>query len=254
MKTINNMHISLAAEHIFDIFGFPITNTLLMSWIAMAILILVSLLATRKLKVIPRGIQNFVEAIIELILDFITQITGDIKQSEKFFPFVTTIFIFILLSNWLGLVPGVGTIGFFKVVHSEEGGRLFVPFFRSANSDLNMTLALAIISVITTQIFGIICIGFSKHLSKYISLKNPGLTFAGILEAMAEGVKIISFSFRLFGNIFAGEVLLVAIAFLLPFIAPLPFMFLELFVGFIQALIFSLLTLVFLQIATSEAH
>ncbi len=248
------MHISLAAERIFTVFGMPITNTLLMSWIAMAILILISVFSSRKLRLIPKGLQNFLESIIELILDFIAQITGDRKQAEKFFPLVTTIFIFVLLSNWLGLVPGVGTIGFFEVAHAEEGGRLFVPFFRSTNSDLNMTLALAIISVIATQIFGIITIGFFKHFSRYISFKNPGLTFAGILEGIAEVVKILSFSFRLFGNIFAGEVLLVVTAFLVPFIAPLPFMFLELFVGFIQALIFSMLTLVFLQIATSEVH
>lgn len=247
------MYISLAAERIFNIFGIPITNTLLMSWIAMAVLILVSFLATRKLKLVPQGFQNFIEAIIESILDFITSITSDRKQSEKFFPLVTTIFIFILLSNWLGLIPGVGTIGFFEVDNVKEGHRIFVPLLRSTNSDLNMTLALALVSVIATQIFGIAGIGFFKYLSKYIS-KNPGLTFAGILEGIAEAVKILSFSFRLFGNIFAGEVLLVVTAFLLPFIAPLPFMLLELFVGFIQALIFSLLTLVFLKIATAEAH
>lgn len=249
------MHISLAAERIFTVLGIPITNTLLMSWIAMAVLILTSFLATRKLKLIPRGLQNFTEAIVESILNFISQITGDRKQAEKFFPLVTTIFVFILLSNWLGLVPGVGTIGFFEVAHAGDGQhQLFVPLFRSANSDLNMTLAMAIVSVVATQIFGIITIGFFKHLSKYISLKNPGLTFAGILEAIAEAVKILSFSFRLFGNIFAGEVLLVVMAFLLPFIAPLPFMLLELFVGFIQALIFAMLTLVFLKIAIAEAH
>jgi F-type H+-transporting ATPase subunit a len=248
------MHISLAAERIFTVFGIPITNTLLMSWIAMAVLILISVFSNRELRLIPKGLQNFLESIIELILDFITQITGDRKQAEKFLPLIATIFIFVLLSNWLGLVPGVGTVGFFEAVHAEEGGRLLVPFFRSTNSDLNMTLALAIISVIATQIFGIITIGFFKHFSRYISFKNPGLTFAGILEGIAEAVKILSFSFRLFGNIFAGEVLLVVTAFLVPFIAPLPFMFLELFVGFIQALIFAMLTLVFLQIATSEAH
>ena len=248
------MHISLAAERIFAVFGMPITNTLLMSWIAMVILILTSFFATRKLKLIPKGLQNFTEAIVEFILGFITQIIGNRKEAEKFFPLVTTIFVFILLSNWLGLVPGVGTIGFFEVAHTEGGNQLFVPLFRSANSDLNMTLALAIVSVVATQIFGIITIGFFKHIGKYISFKNPGLTFAGILEGIAEVVKILSFSFRLFGNIFAGEVLLVVIAFLIPFIAPLPFMFLELFVGFIQALIFAMLTLVFLKIAISEAH
>lgn len=248
------MHISLAAEHIFEIFGMPITNTLIMSWIAMAILIVISLVATRKLKLIPKGIQNFIEAIVELILNFIEQITGNRKEAEKFFPLVTTIFVFILISNWLGLIPGVGTIGFFEVAHGHDGHTVFTPLFRSANSDLNMTLAMAIVSVVATQIFGIITIGFFKHISKYISFKNPGMTFAGILEGIAEFIKIISFSFRLFGNILAGEVLLVVIAFLLPYIAPLPFMLLEIFVGFIQALIFAMLTLVFLKIAVSEAH
>lgn len=237
------MHISLAAEKIFTVFEIPVTNTLLMSWIAMAVLILTSLFATRKLRLIPKGIQNFAEAVIELILNFITQITGDREQAEKFFPLVTTIFVFILFSNWLGIVPGVGTIELFEV-----------PLLRSANSDLNMTLALAIVSVVATQLFGIVTIGFFRHLGKYVSFKNPGLTFAGILEAIAEAVKVLSFSFRLFGNIFAGEVLLVVVGVLIPFLAPLPFMLLELFVGFIQALIFAMLTLVFLTIAVSEAH
>lgn len=249
------MHISLAAEQIFTIFGMPITNTLLMSWIVMAILILTSIFATRKLRLVPRGFQNFVESIIEAALGFMTQITGNKKETERFFPLVITIFIFIMLSNWLGLMPGIGTIGFFEVVHASDGNhQLFIPLFRSVNSDLNMTLALAIVSVVGTQIFGIITLGFFKHISKYISFKDPGLTFAGILEGIAELVKILSFSFRLFGNIFAGEVLLIVIAFLVPFVVPLPFMLLELFVGFIQALIFAMLTLVFLKIAVSEAH
>lgn len=248
------MHISLAAEHVFTVFGFPITNTLLMSWVAMGILIIVSIITTRRLKLIPGKLQNVVESIIELMLDFIKKVVGEKKQAEQFFPIVATIFIFILLSNWLGLVPGIGTIGFFEINMTEQGHYIFIPLFRSTNSDINMTLALAIVSVIAAQIFGIAAIGFFKYISRYISFKNPILTFTGILELIAELAKFISFSFRLFGNIFAGEVLLVVIAFLLPFIAPLPFMLLELFVGFVQALIFAMLTLVFLKIAVSEIH
>lgn len=248
------MHISLAAEHVFTLFGFPITNTLLMSWIAMAVLIIISIIATRKLQLVPSPLQNFIESIVEAMLDFIKKVIGEKKQAEQFFPLIATIFIFILLSNWLGLIPGIGTIGFFEIDKTHEGHEIFIPFFRSTNSDINMTLALAIVSVIATQIFGIIGIGAFKYISKYVNLKNPILTFTGILELIAEIAKLISFSFRLFGNIFAGEVLLVVMAFLVPFIAPLPFMVLELFVGFIQALIFAMLTLVFLKIAVSETH
>lgn len=248
------MHISLAAEHIFTIFGFPITNTLLMSWVAMAILIIISIIATRKLQLVPLTLQNFIESIVEAMLGFIEKVVGEKKQAELFFPLIATIFIFVLLSNWLGLIPGIGTIGFFEIDKVNEGHKIFVPFFRSTNSDINMTLALAIISVVATQIFGITAIGAFKYISKYVNLKNPILGFAGILEFIAEIAKLISFSFRLFGNIFAGEVLLVVIAFLIPFIAPLPFMVLELFVGFVQALIFAMLTLVFLKIAVSETH
>ncbi|MDA2935794.1 F0F1 ATP synthase subunit A [Patescibacteria group bacterium AH-259-L05] len=248
------MHISLAAEHVFTLFGFPITNTLLMSWIAIAILIIISIIATRKLQLIPSPLQNVVESIVETMLNFIEKVVGEKKQAEQFFPLIATIFIFILLSNWLGLVPGIGTIGFFEIDKAQNGHEMFIPFFRSTNSDINMTLALAIVAVIATQIFGITAIGTFKYISRYINFKNPILTFTGILELIAEIAKLISFSFRLFGNIFAGEVLLVVIAFLIPFIAPLPFMVLELFVGFVQALIFAMLTLVFLKIATSETH
>jgi len=248
------MHISLSAEHIFTIFGFSVTNTLLMSWIAIGILIIISITINRKLKLIPDGFQNFIESIIEVILNFIEKVVGEKKQAEQFFPLIATIFIFILLSNWLGLIPGIGSIGFFEIDQAEHGVKIFIPLLRSTNSDINMTLALAIISVMAAQIFGIAAIGTFKYISKYINFKNPLLTFTGILEFIAEIAKLISFSFRLFGNVFAGEVLLVVIAFLVPFIAPLPFMLLELFVGLIQSLIFAMLTLVFLKIAVSETH
>lgn len=247
------MEISLAAEKIFEIFGFPVTNTLLMSWIAMLVLIIFSAMALRKVRAIPRGVQNFVEAVIEFLLDLIDSVTHNRTQSIKFFPIIATIFIFVITSNWLGLLPGIGTIGFHETLHGKE---VFVPLFRSANSDLNNTLALAVISVASVQIFGIITIGFFKYAGKFFvsPLKKPyGVgTFVGILELVSEFSKMISFSFRLFGNIFAGEVLLVVIAMIIPYVVPLPFMFLELFVGFIQALVFSMLTLVFLKMAVTE--
>lgn len=247
------MEISLAAEKVLEIFGFPITNTLLMSWIAMAVLVVASLMAVRKIKAVPRGAQNFIEMAVEFLLDLIDSVTRNRKQSIRFFPIVSTIFIFVVTSNWLGLLPGIGTIGFPEELHGEE---VFVPLFRSANSDLNNTLALAIISVVSIQIFGIISIGFFRYAGRFFvsPLKKPYFvgTFVGILELTSEVSKMISFSFRLFGNIFAGEVLLVVVSMIVPYVVPLPFMFLEIFVGFIQALVFAMLTLVFLKMAVTE--
>lgn len=247
------MEISLASEKIFEVFGFPITNTLLMSWLAMAILIVFGFFVSRKLKAVPRGAQNFIEMVIEFLLNLIDSVTHNRKQSIKFFPIIATIFIFVIVSNWLGLLPGVGTIGFSETLHNKE---VFVPLFRSTNSDLNNTLALAIISVVITQFFGIMAIGFFKYLKKFFvsPIKKPYVvgTFVGTLELISEVSKMISFSFRLFGNIFAGEVLLVVVSMIIPYVVPLPFMFLEIFVGFIQALVFAMLTLVFLKMAVTE--
>lgn len=247
------MEISLAAEEVFKIWGFPVTNTLLMSWIAMAVLVALSIFSTRKFRAVPKGSQNFLEAVMEFLLSLIDSVTQNRKQSIKFFPIVATIFIFIITSNWLGLLPGIGTVGFHEI---HRGKDVFVPLFRSANSDLNNTLALAVISVVSVQIFGIMAIGFFKYAGKFFvsPVKKPYFigTFVGLLEIVSELSKMISFSFRLFGNIFAGEVLLVVIALIIPFVVPLPFMFLEIFVGFIQALVFAMLTLVFLKMAVTE--
>ncbi|KKP36499.1 MAG: ATP synthase subunit a [Candidatus Roizmanbacteria bacterium GW2011_GWA2_32_13] len=246
------MNISLKAETIFNIGSFSVTNTILMSWIASLIILIVLILVSKKLKDVPSKFQSLVEVIFEGAITMMDQITGSHEKSKKFFPFVFTFFIFILLSNWLGIVPGVGSIGISEFHNSEE---VFIPLLRTANSDINITLAFAIISVIMTHIFGVITIGFFKHASKYISFKK-GLIyfFVGILELIGELAKFLSFSFRLFGNIFAGEVLLVVIAFLIPYIAPIPFLGLELFVGLIQSLIFAMLTLVFFGMATNKEH
>ena len=243
--------ISLKAEKITQIFGFPITNALIMSWATIIILLLVFYFGTRKLRLVPRGLQNVIEAIYEEVLSFIDLITGERSRSEHFFGLSFTLLIFILTANWLGILPGVGSIGFYQ---KEAGKEVFIPLARSANSDLNMTLALALISVIATHIMGARLLGFGAHIKKYFDFSGPIQFFVGILELVGEFAKIISFSFRLFGNIFAGEVLLIIIALLSPFIAPIPFLGLELFVGLIQAIIFATLTLVFLNIAASEGH
>lgn len=240
------MEISLAAEKIGSILGLPITNSMLMTWIAGIFLIIISFLATRKTSIVPRGIQNFMETVIEFLFNTVNDVIGDREQSKKYFPLLATIFIFIITNNWLGLLPGVGTVGFHEQIHGKE---VLVPLLRGGNADLNMTIALAAIAVIAVQIFGIVAIGFVKNTKKYINFSNPINTFVGFLELISEVSRTISFAFRLFGNIFAGEVLLTVIAMIIPYVVPLPFMGLELFVGAIQALVFTMLTLVFIKTA-----
>lgn len=245
---------TLSSETIAHIGSFEIRNTLVNSWIAVVFLVIVAFAFFKKGgKLVPKGLQNFVEAIVELLFNFFNSVTQDSKQTKKFFPIVATIFIFVITANWMGIFPGVGPIGIYE---QHEGHEILVPFFRSAYSDVNLTLALAIISVVMTQIFGISSLGFFHYAGKFFinPLKDPIGCFVGILELISELAKLISFSFRLFGNIFAGEVLLTVIGFLLPFIAPLPFYGLELFVGFVQALVFAILTLVFMKMAVTSHY
>lgn len=247
------MNISLAAEPLFHIGTFPVTNTLLMAWAVIVFLAVIAFFVNKRMRLIPRGLQNVVEFVLEGLYNLVDSVTHDRKQTKKFFPLVATIFLFVILSNWIEVVPGLGTIGL-KEMHN--GHPIIVPFIRSASADLNVTLAIAVISVFSTQVFGIAALGFFKYAGKFINFHGPIEFFTGILELISEVAKMISFSFRLFGNIFAGEVLLAVVSFLVPYIVPLPFLFLEIFVGFVQALVFSMLTLVFLKMAVTshEAH
>lgn len=234
--------ISLAAEKIGSVFGFPITNSLLATWVVMAILLVFSLAATRNMTLVPRGLQSIAEMLVGGLYDFFTSVAG--KYIKQFFPLVASFFLFILVANWFGLLPGVGTVGFYEA-------NKFVPLLRGSNADLNMTLALAIISIVAIQYFGFKTLGF-HYSTRFVNFKGPIDFFLGILEIISQIANILSFTFRLFGNIFAGEVLLTVMAFLMPFIVPLPFMALELFVGFIQALVFAMLTAAFLNVAVSH--
>jgi F-type H+-transporting ATPase subunit a len=230
--------ISLKAERIFNLWGFPVTNSLVAAWLSILILFIVAIMVRLKLKLVPSKIQNLFEMVIEYFLNLMEEIYGSKEKAKKVFPWVATFFLFILLSNWLGILPGFGSITFHHA-----------PFLRSANADLNTTLALAIISVLISQIFGIAAAGFFRYLKRFINFKGPINLFVGFLEFFSELAKVVSFSFRLFGNIFAGEVLLIVVSILVPYFAPLPFYFLEIFVGFIQALVFTMLTVVFIRLA-----
>lgn len=237
-------HISLSAEKLWTVAGLPITNALLTTWLVMGILVLVTILATRNLRLIPGYGQSIVELIVGGLYDFFASVTG--KHIAKFFPLLASLFLFIIAANWVGLLPGVGTVGFF---HGEE----FTPLLRGATADLNTTLALAIVAVFAIQYFGFQTVGI-HYSRRFLNFKDPIYFVLGILEIISEVSKIVSFAFRLFGNIFAGEVLLTVMAFLMPFIVPLPFLMMELFVGFIQALVFSMLTAVFLNVAVSHSE
>lgn len=239
------IHISLPAEVIFNLFSFPVSNSLLVTWLLMGFLFGFSFLTTRSLRKIPSGIQNFVEIILEGLLNLFSQMVGE--RARMFFPLVTTFFIFIILGNWSGLIPGFGSIGLWDV---KEGHRVLIPFFRRATADLNTTLALAIFSVGAVQYFGLRQIKFT-YFKRFFNFRGPINFFVGFLELISEIAKIVSFSFRLFGNMFAGEVLIIVMVFLVPIFAPLPFLILEVFIGFIQAFIFTMLTLVFLNTAVS---
>lgn len=238
--------ISLKAETLFHIGSLPITNGYLVSCIALILLVIVGMILNNKLKLSVGWLQNLVEMVFEALLDLMESVLGSRAAAEKYLPLVATIFLFVITSNWLGLLPGVGSI----VYHSEEG---IVPLFRSPAADLNFTLAIALTSVIAANLLGMIKLGFFAHLGKFFNFSDPIMFFVGILELVSEFAKVISFSFRLFGNVFAGEVLMIIIGFLAAYIVPLPFMFLELFVGFIQAFVFAMLTLVFLSMHTT-AH
>lgn len=227
-----------------EILGFyknlPITNTLLVSWVVMVLLIAVGLVSRLSIKIIPGKLQNILEIVIGAGYDMVKDLAGD-KKARIFFPFMMTFFLYIIVGNWLGLIPGFGTITF-------KGH----PLLRGTNSDLNMTLALALISAIATHIFAVKYLGVKNYLLRWVAL-NPIFLFVGILEIISEFTKIISLSFRLFGNIFAGEVVLSTISSFFAFILPLPFYFLEIVVGFVQAAVFAMLTLVFM-VLLSEKH
>ena len=244
------MKISIVAEEVFKIGNFSVTNSLLAAWVAFLILTIFAIVSYFAIK---KGgkFTAFLHIVFEGFIDFMTSFAGSRETVKKYLPFVGTIFFYILISNWVGTLPGVETIGIHK-------GEEFVPLLRTANSDINMTLALAVILVVTTHVVGFTKIGFKHHIGKFLvnPLKKPIGFFVGLLEIIGEVSRIISLTFRLFGNIFAGSVLMLIISLLAPYIIPIPFLGLELFVGFIQALVFSVLSMMFISSATQlhEEH
>ena len=270
MSPETSHEVTIFAEPIFEVGGFHITNSLLNTWLAVFVVIIFGLAFRRAIGVIPRKAQNILEMIVEQLLGVFDSVTNSREKSLRFFPLIASFFFFVLLNNWLGLLPGIGSIG--KIV-SEHGEKVFVPFFRGGTADLNTTLALAIVGVVSTHLIGMTTVGVWCHLNKFINIQsiidipgkvtkdaailivNPIKLFVGFIEIVGELAKVASLSFRLCGNIFAGEVLLASMSAILAFGIPIPFMFLEIVVGLIQALIFAMLILVYLTIHTSvEEH
>lgn len=300
--------VAVAPEVMFEIGSFPVTPTILTMVLVFILLVAFAFFSTRKMEMVPSGLQNVMEAIIERLVSLFEGIAG--PMWAKFFSITATIFLLVIFSNYLGLIPGAGSIGFIKIseethtgiqdgqvcfktegtnecppsgifviadapafidtyelyyksqiehgIEAEQHAAL-VPIIRAPSSDINMPLALALVSVIMTQVYGMQKQGL-RYWTRFFSfgrlLKGDiafGLIdiFVGLVELISEIFKIVSFTFRLFGNIFAGEVILLIMAFLFALL-PLPFYGLEFFVAFIQAFVFAVLTAAFMRIATAE--
>ena len=302
-------HVALSGEPILSTSPRWFTNSLLMTIIVDIILLALALATRFSLKEIPSGLQNAMEMVVETLYGLAESVAG--KNAAKFFPWAATLFLLIIVSNWSGLIPGVGSIGFEHPVAAhaepatnegeapaeenttdeshgynltnqlamadgklvlvgleavqaapaaagvaaEEGGHKFVPLLRAPSADLNMTFALAIATMVMVQVWGVRFLG-GGYFRKFFNASGPngfmkGINaFVGILELISEISRILSFGFRLFGNIFAGEIVLATMAFLVAFLVPVPFYLLEVFVGFVQALVFMMLALVFFQMAS----
>jgi F-type H+-transporting ATPase subunit a len=236
---------SLAAEPIFHIGSVTITNTIIDTLLVDVAIIGLAWYIYKHHSVVP----NFFQSCIEMVIEGFYNLTESVTQERamKVFPYVMTFFLFILFANWSGLLPVFTAIG---VHHTGEHGDELIPLIRSASTDLNVTVALAIVSLVATHTMSIQTLGLKSYLSRFVSL-NPLALYTGILELISEFTKIISFSFRLFGNIFVGEVMLMSLTAVSAFILPIPIIMYELFVGVIQATIFGLLTMAFMGIFTT---
>jgi len=261
--------VELPSEGIFHISSlFTITNTLIASWLTIIVLGSLFIAATRKMKLIPGGLQNFAEWIVEALLNFVTGVAGE-KNARTIFPVMATIFLYVMTNAFLALLPFFGTIGI-----TEHSGT-FVPIFRAANTDINLPLSIALVSFCCIEFWGLRSLGFFHYSKSFFNLEplrdgfasllrgkiKPALSgvmfgfiniFVGLIEVLSHIIRIVSFTFRLFGNMTAGEILLLVITFIIPFSVSIIFYGLEMLVGFVQALIFAGLTLVFGVIAMAS--
>ncbi len=266
--TVTKPTVELPAGVVFHVAGFPVTNTIIATWITMVFLVLFCWLITRRLREVPRRWQMVLETGLGALMGFCERVAGE-KNGRKFFPIVTTIFLFVAFNAWLALLPFFG-----GAFHATSASGTQVDLIRAANTDLNTPLALAIVSFAAVGYFGLRLAG-KRYLKQFFNFGKLGSgfkaifrgnlkgafggiftgvidIFIGFIELLSTLIRILSFTFRLFGNMTAGEILLLMVTFLAPFVVALPFYGLELLVGLVQALIFAVLTLVFMTLAVAS--
>lgn len=295
------VHVSVKAEQIFDIFGFPITNSMVLSWIVMGVFVCVGVYYSRHIQKRKKGpVFYLIHTIILTIYNLIKSVLHE--KVLIFFPLLGAYFFYILMNNWMGILPTVGSVLIkpliAKEIHVEKSteeskletlqpeddhtltegsnsakatvteGSAYakpsatedehgkIPLLRANTADLNTTFALALITVFMIQYYGFTYNGLG-YLKKFFNFSTPIMAFVGILELISELARILSFSFRLFGNVLAGEILITIVAFLLPPVTSfimVPFFTLEIMAGAIQALVFTMLSTVLIGMATTKAH
>lgn len=241
--------IHLGSPVLGHVFGVPITGALVTVWTVMIVTIAFLFYIRPRFTLIPGKLQVALETLVGGAFDYVAQALESRELARKFFPLVMSIFLFTLALNWAGLLPGVTSIGMYGEWH---GAQMLIPFWYPANADLNITIALTIVAFVSIEVAGVAALGIFKYGSKFINFSSPLKFMIGIIELFSELARLISFSFRLFGNVFAGETLLMITVFFVPFILPVPLMAFELFVGLIQAFIFAVLTLFFIKLAIAE--
>jgi F-type H+-transporting ATPase subunit a len=261
-------HIQVSADPLYP--GAPgfLTNTFLLTIVSALIVAALFLIAAYRPKIVPGFLQNFVEWVFEMLLNLCEEVAGK-KNGRRFFPWVATLFLLILIANWWEVIPGIESIGL-KTTSADissacanvgsglwltgPASNCIVPFLRPPTTDLNFTIGLSIVSILITQVYGFVVLGWRMQISRYFVFNEGPIGFVvGILEIPLELLRVISLSFRLFGNLFAGDVLLLVMSFISVGIGAIPFYFLEVFVGFIQAFVFAFLTLIFMTLGTT-AH
>ncbi|MDD3285202.1 MAG: F0F1 ATP synthase subunit A [Patescibacteria group bacterium] len=237
-----NLDISLSPEILFNIFGIPISNAFFWSWVVTLFLLVGAFLIKRNLKMHPGKFQNIIEMLVGGAFDFVESMMGDKKRALRVFPLVFTMFFFIFFCNLLTFIPGQAA-----VTIKTAGG--VVPLFRAIISDYSIVFVMTMVSVIVTQIVAVASMGPLRYVGKFFNFTSPLNFFLGLMDLVGELAKVMSLSFRLFGNIFAGEVLGAVMLFLFPFFLPLPFALLGLLTAVVQPFVFSVLTLVFISMA-----
>ncbi len=246
----HGIHIALAPHILWTVAGFPITSSMVAAWVTMIILISGAFFIGKHLQLVPTKFQIAIETTFGFFIGYMEEVLENKQLAERYFPLIMTIFLYVLFTNLFGLLPIIGSIGITKIV---GGSPEFIPLVYPSNTDLNMTLALAVIAFIVIEFAGITVLGFLRYASKFVNVTSVIGFFVGIIELVSEVARLVTFSFRLFGNIFAGKVLILVALFFLPYVLPVPLMAYEVFVSFIQAAVFALLTLFFIKIAITPA-